>query len=359
MEKLFILTRKGKVLLSVLNYFIATLATLLSFSGLASSCSNENLEPDNKEGKVLTRKLIQLNISSVETINRIKVLDIFYFNDDAMKRLDSYQRITEGIQSHVFGSSRAGKKIIVILANSSDDRYTWAKINSYYHLKKLMSELTNEIPDFPVMRGEKRINIISEVKCEIELKPIMAEIFVQSICFDLKIPELNKYVLEEPKIYLTNISGTSPFLNDSLFKPTRILNYGKLDSLYLPFFKDKDICYKELPSHVNKDITFADISLFCYPNTIEKEELGAPYTRLVIEGKINGKTYYYPININRRGFGHIYGNEGVEAGTRYVYNLTITKLGSTDPDLPVENIGQGIKLQIKKWDEKDEQNINY
>ena len=43
-----------------------------------------------------------------------------------------------------------------------------------------------------------------------------------------------------------------------------------------------------------------EICFLCYPNCAEDEGPGTPFTRLVIEGQIDGDTYYWPIDINRQ-----------------------------------------------------------
>ena len=71
---------------------------------------------------------------------------------------------------------------------------------------------------------------------------------------------------------------------------------------------------------------------YCYPNAT------ATKTRLVIEAEVGGYTYYYPITLN-----------AVEANTAYTYNLTITKLGSNSPDVPVADGTVNFTVTVKDW----------
>ena len=74
--------------------------------------------------------------------------------------------------------------------------------------------------------------------------------------------------------------------------------------------------------------------LYCYPNQAEEESIGSPFTRLVVEGTRGGQTRYYPVNLNRRGYGYTSGTEGVGRNVRYSMDLHLRSEGSLDPDRP-------------------------
>lgn len=68
--------------------------------------------------------------------------------------------------------------------------------------------------------------------------------------------------------------------------------------------------------------------MYTFPNNTEKDCNGMSagvfiprFTRLIISTNINGKDYYYPVNLI-----------GLLPGYSYDVNLTITRLGSDDPD---------------------------
>lgn len=85
---------------------------------------------------------------------------------------------------------------------------------------------------------------------------------------------------------------------------------------------------------------------YCYPNSTTTDVQGwnggsfsARKTRLVVSADINGTTYYYPVTLTTAPV----------RNTTYTIELTITGLGSTDPDKPVEKGAFSATIQIADW----------
>lgn len=85
---------------------------------------------------------------------------------------------------------------------------------------------------------------------------------------------------------------------------------------------------------------------YCYPNSTTTDVQGwnggsfsARKTRLVVSADINGTTYYYPITLTTPP----------ARNTTYTVELTITGLGSTDPDKPVEKGSFSATVEIADW----------
>ena len=70
----------------------------------------------------------------------------------------------------------------------------------------------------------------------------------------------------------------------------------------------------------------------------------------MIEGMLDGELYYWPIDINRDADSHEY---GVLGGHRYIYDIKITRKGSSDPDIPVRTEDFVISQKIAEWREKE------
>ena len=80
---------------------------------------------------------------------------------------------------------------------------------------------------------------------------------------------------------------------------------------------------------------------YCYPNPTGTDANGGTFsprkTRLVIEVQIDTRTFYYPITL-----------ASVERNTHYsITNLTITRLGSSDPDYPVNSAQITFDLTVE------------
>ena len=84
--------------------------------------------------------------------------------------------------------------------------------------------------------------------------------------------------------------------------------------------------------------------LYCYPNSTSTDAEGwsssftARKTRLVVTATISGTKYYYPIVI-----------DALTRNTAYTVELTITGLGSTDPDKPVVKGSINASVTVQGW----------
>ena len=84
--------------------------------------------------------------------------------------------------------------------------------------------------------------------------------------------------------------------------------------------------------------------LYCYPNSTSTDAEGwsssftARKTRLVVTATISGTKYYYPIVIDTPA-----------RNTAYTVELTITGLGSSDPDQPVVKGSINASVSVQGW----------
>ena len=119
-------------------------------------------------------------------------------------------------------------------------------------------------------------------------------------------------------------------------------------------FSAPESIFRDIGKEIGINTIKPAITLRCYPNEIEEESPGGSFTRIVIEGKVDGKTYYWPININRNNNG-----TGVNRNSRYIYDIRIRRLGSEDPDFAIEPEDADIKLEIEEWEEKEEYGVRF
>ena len=135
----------------------------------------------------------------------------------------------------------------------------------------------------------------------------------------------------------------------------RIINHRSLIPEDTMRFKNKRQIIDNLQT-INSSVTYPGIRLLCYPNISTQESIGTPFTRLVIEGKIQGETWYWPININRdSGSGH----EGISRNRRYVYDITIRSRGTKDPDTPIVPEMAVTTFTTEKWEEKEPYHVSF
>lgn len=287
-----------------------------------------------------------------KSIDNAECIDILVFNDDALQRLDTYQRFASGSYTSVKASSSVGKKIMTVVVNGQRDRYGWAEILSHQDMYGICGKLENEISSQPLMSGECRIKAGNPT--DIKVQKLSSEVHLRSISCDFRGKSYEGKELTDVRIYLTNVNADANILNDTPYLPTRIINNGKLEMADVNAFKEPESIFRELTYTIGTIARDPEIRFRCYPNETEAEGPGSPFTRLVIEGKIDGSTYYWPININRENKG-----TGVSRNCRYVYDVRLTRLGHTDPDIPVETEEAEIIMEIEPWEELEEYGVRF
>ena len=286
-------------------------------------------------------------------LDREYTADIFVFNDDRLQRLDSYQRIICGSGEIPFAASQNGQKIIVAIVNPQSDRYGWSSICSLQALEKEMADLHKESSDQPLMSGWGRTEAGKDPDCEIDLTPLSAEIRLESVRCDFSGKPYKGASLENVKVYLTNVNTSARILQENGFMPEFICNQGGLVDSDVEEFTDPGIVVREIGNISDMQTVYPYIALRCYPNECSEETAGSPFTRLVIEGTVNGQTCFYPVNINR---GEDSGN-GISRCCRYTYNITVRSSGTSDPDTAVSPADIDIVCNAVPWYETDNDEI--
>lgn len=276
--------------------------------------------------------------------------EVFVYHDDALHRLDTYQKVPlcSGMASIACSSNE--DKIIAFLANGTKEPYIWQPSNSYEYIEELESDFMQERAEAPTMSG------ICHYPDEtiVELRPLGSRIILRSICCDFSSKPYARATLEQGKVYLTNVSSICKTFEFEHFPTRGTLNTGGLNELDLSHLSSPMLIYQDLPDEIGPKRLEVNKVLYCYPNTNEDDTPISPYTRLVIEGKIDGRTWYYPININRGPFSRVQGSEGIDRGKSYIYDLTILRKGSTDPDMSVSPLEVKLDFAIVPWEEKGE-----
>ncbi len=288
----------------------------------------------------------------------IRTMDIFVFKNDRARTLDCYQRIDDMELWDGTVVSGSGDMTITILANTPYGRNDWLRMGTHSYLKDVILNLEDERKESLFMAGE----ITAEShksriagKKDLPLEPFACEILLNSISCDFSGRPYAGEKLSDVRAYLTNVNAECRILDDDSAAPTRIINAGRLHEEDLEKFAQPDIIMQEIPGEIGPDPVNPDIRLLCYSNCSSKETPGTPYTRLVIEGKVSGSTYYWPVSINR-GTGD---EEGVRRNRRYVYDIRITRKGTSDPDIPALTEDIIINQKVTEWKGMEEYEVSF
>lgn len=311
--------------------------TFLFIPALFFSCIKIKSDADDgSKGQVET--IVKTKINSLDNI---EVLDAFIFEPSG--KLDCYQRIISPGSSCEIASS-SGSKQIFLVANSKYDRDEWAKIRNLSTLKDIYVELETERHDSPVMT--RLLNITAGDQVNISLLPLRSEVRLNSIRCDFSNEAYYNEILTDVKIYLTNVNANCSLVTNEQSSSSRFINTGMLDIGYLSLFEEQDMVMQSIDIDIGNVTTKIQRSLFCYANQPIEESVGSPMTKLVIEGKIGGHTYYYPIKINPQG-------GGIARGCRYNFDIVLTRTGVTDPDGELNEEDIEINMEVEEWKEKN------
>ncbi|MCD8206768.1 MAG: hypothetical protein LUD72_02415 [Bacteroidales bacterium] len=341
-----------------LNMCIRTIAELILLSlipALPYGCSSTNAHLSQIEKEEHFEYTVNLRSDDGDEPEHI---DLFVFNNDELQRIDAYQRVTGG---SVKAASRVGEKILVAIANSPCGMDDWRRIGSYAALAEELSLLADEDPDNPIMSAQLEINAGASETYDLALHRIMSKVHIDTICADFIGTEYEGEPFTDVKIYLTNVNASCTIMKEEDFRPEMLVNQGRLDLISIRDFKSAEMLYKEIPSSFTPSITYLDADFYCYPNNAEEETYSSPFTRLVIEGQIGGITCYYPIPINREENGVCFGTDGGGIGRNclYEFNISLTRFGTSDPDIPVNKGDVVVNCRVLPFTEKDGQTIIY
>ena len=284
---------------------------------------------------------------------RISDLDIFVFRDDGLQRLDCYQKVQNLSSWNKEIVSGCGDRLIAVCANSRRDIMEWAHITSLTSLQSIKVSLEDESSGYPFMCGiEKVVSGYGGRYTDMKISPISSIVQIRSISCDFSDKPYSGAKMTDAKAYLTNVNAECGIFEGNDILPTRIINAGGLCIEEMKEMKDASLLYGEFSEDIGRNAINPGLSFRCYPNNSASESPGTPFTRLVIEGKILGETYYWPIDINRddRCTG-IYRNE------KYIYDIRITRKGSSNPDIPVKAEDIDIMFKVEKWKEQEDYEI--
>lgn len=337
---------------------LLTLSLVILTVPVIVGCSKNTHPQDGDFTEVSHRSSVKLAVHILQK-NSIRTLDALVFNDDLLQRLDSYQSMDGPVKESTLIGSCGGDKIVLLCANTGWSRDMWRQYNSFPKASALKVSLEEEERDFPVMTAHARMSAGEDAA--ISMERLSSEVWLRSVCCDFTGKPYAGESITEAKVYLTNVSGTCPLVPQPGEPAERIINHGGLIRQDLKSFKDSSLIIKHI-DNISKDIAYPDARLTCYPNTALEESLGTPFTRLVIEGRIRGETWYWPIDINRSCGASPEGSgsgTGVERNRRYIFDVTIHSKGTKDPDQPVSAVIAETILKTETWKEKEEYAVGF
>ena len=304
----------------------ASACTMEKFdSGLKTDCEGE-------ERSELTVEICgTMSKASPEEVDEEKVnhLQVFVFRGDI---IDAYA--SSDTSKSVTLNCTMGPRTVYALVNAQD--VNGAGIMTKAELLGTVSKLPdNGISNF-VMIGSKDVTLPAYQFLQIEVEHLVARIALRGITVDFESSVYDSESLTVKEIFIENVAGDTNF--GLTTEPTQWYNkQGYTQNLPELTHDDVDITID--------DGTYSDVDYlyYAYPNKSNDstdDEWSPRRTRLVLKVSFKDNLFYYPITL-----------PALEANKSYeIDNVTITRLGSTDPDKPVETGDYNFEVLVKSWD---------
>lgn len=258
----------------------------------------------------------------------VKKLQIFVFRGDA---LDAYG-VVENKDSLKL-SCTAGQRTIYALVNDVDR----STIKTKTDLLAAVSDYNNTLTGGFAMIGSTDKTLPQTGKITIEVNRLASRVVIKKISRNFTSAALAAMDFKIEKIWIQNVAAD---INLGLTAaPTTWLNKQELDAVI-----DKYTCDKPDASVANGSAYETKHTFFCYPNPTVDDSSDATWcarhTRLVVQVKLGtSDTYYYPITLPVLEYNKSYEIE----------NLTLTRPGSDNPDVPVTFQDCTFDINIKPW----------
>lgn len=345
----------------VKSVFAAMLACVVVFSAFSCEKSGD-VTSGNETGEPCSEGTLVVSIATraesgqqnLSGENKVNMLELFVFRNEGngIGDLDAYKKIDGGALlslNNLEIRSTTGKKIVYAVLNSHNE--DWSGVKTLSDFKNKLACLKNEKPDDFTMAGSAETTLQLTTQVAVEVSRLVAKVQLSGIRCDFSGTPYEGTSLTDVKVYLTNAYACKSYALNANGTTPHILNSkgyvaGDVSGCAVP-----SVLYKEIGNSVGSAVTNVGHNFYCYENMVAQESSSERFTRLVVEGKLNGHTYYYPVNINRAGFGYTSSVDhvGVRRNTAYTIDITICRPGSTDPDGVLEYGDLKANVTVKDW----------
>ena len=306
-------------------------------------CLSIDLGADTKAGNYTT-----------EWNNEKTVHSVGYYIFDSQGRLESVWNASSS--AAVSGRVTSGTKTVWAVVNIPASRFSDVRTLSQFEAKEV--SFADMSPSSFLMSGKKSVYVgTGNVTTSIPVERFVARLCVAEITNGLSGSRANADVYLR-SVFLSNVAGNCRITGAS---PATFQWYNKCarrsgggsgaliideeDSDLQPYLFF-DFGYEYMAP---EDTSSPYCGLYMFPNPTTTDRTGwastftPRYTRVVVAVEIDGEVYYYPVSIT-----------GMECNHAYTLYLTITHLGSKDPDTFDFVTDQDVVITIGGFDDFDD-----
>ena len=258
--------------------------------------------------------------TAVTKENEAKVnnLQVFVFRGDD---LDAYASVDNAMELTL--SCTAGERVVYALVNAPD----YSAVPGKAALLAKVSELSaNSLTNFEMV-GSKTVTLPQSEKVSIDVNRIASRVVLKKVTRNFTSAALQSLDFTVDAIYIINVAGNTSY--DLTAAPAAWYNVAKYNSELAALMHDP-----VNSKIVNGQSYGTQHAFYSYPNDATSKT-----TRLVIETTLGETKYYYPINL-----------PAMESNKSYeIAEVTITRPGSDDPDVPVSFEDATFSINVIDW----------
>lgn len=292
----------------------------------------EEKEMVTLEVKIPEEMTKAVNVGSEDAVSKYQIM--VYDTDTDL--LEAYT-IISGTSTSATVSCTTGPKEIVVLANAPD----MESVTSLSTLKETRSRLEHNTIGSLVMEGSKPVDLTVSSTVEVELNRIVSKVRLSSVNVDFENDAYDAMSFEIVSAYLINVPADKKYLVKSaatqVAKPSEW--YNKLayeaNSAYDGILKDM-INVSSTKNYQTHHVFYS------YPNPHLADDFSSTWserpTRLVVEAKLGGVLYYYPIKLPQ-----------LEQNKMYDVSLNITRPGKTTPYEDMKKHEETFTIKVIGW----------
>ena len=317
---------------------VAIIAAFWQTPALVSSCTRPESHPlFHKEGQIY----IQWTKNPTP-----EAIDLFFFDTLGAQNLDAYQQV-ENLEggTRIYGLSGMGVKRLVALSGQAGNTAAWADIRNYGSLCKKTFALEEEDPLAPRLVAEVLLPDGASRLSTLNLQPMLSQIRIRSVSCDFSGRPYAGKSFFNYKLFLTYAGTEYKPLGPGGGHPVSWINAGSLDSLASLALPQPQMVLQEGMGAIGTQRIYPSRSFSCYANPAGS---GAPRTRLVLEGSVDGAVCYYPIEFT-----------DLAPATTYTLDLTLRRMGSAHPDLPVQSGTVLLQTLVQPWDQRPSYTVSF
>ena len=289
---------------------------------------NTNVPVDGKRTELTVGIATEMTRSTTITADdevKVNNLQVFVFRGDA---LDAYGVADNA--SSVTVSCTKGDREVYAVVNAPDLKDIATKTD----LLAAKSALTDNDESNFVMFGKTDATLPSELPVNVEVDRMVSKVVLKTVNRAFTSAALAALDFSIDEIFITNVAGD--------------VNYGMTDNPVdwynkLDYSSEMAMFTHDAPaaSVVNEESYSTQHTFYCYPNKAADSDASSwspRRTRLVLKTTLGTDTYYYPVTLPE-----------LENNKSYELELTITRPGSDNADMPVSFEDCAFEITVKPW----------